>query len=46
MSKKLLLKYDHSRINTIEVYRPIFEGYQALEKALKTMQPGRRFWKK
>lgn len=39
MSKKLLLKYDHiPGINTIEVYRQ-HEGYQALEKALKTMQP-------
>lgn len=39
MSKKLLLKYDHiPGINTLEVYRQ-HEGYQALEKALKTMQP-------
>ncbi len=39
MSKKLLLKYDHvPGINTLEVYRQ-HEGYNALEKALKTMQP-------
>lgn len=39
MSKKLLLAYDHiPNINTLEVYRQ-HNGYKALEKALKTMQP-------
>ena len=39
MSKKLLLTYDHiPNINTLEVYRQ-HNGYKALEKALKTMQP-------
>ncbi len=39
MSKKLLLKYDHiPGIQTLDVYRK-HEGYSALEKALKSMQP-------
>jgi len=39
MSKKLLLKYDHiPGIQALDVYRK-HEGYSALEKALKSMQP-------
>ena len=39
MSKKLLLKYDHiPGIQTLDVYRK-HDGYNALEKALKSMQP-------
>jgi NADH-quinone oxidoreductase subunit F len=39
MSKKILLTYDHiPGINSLDVYRK-HNGYQSLEKALKTMTP-------